>query len=43
MEKVQQDNDPNWYAKQPKCNSTHNFLLNTYYSTHRSLIFIGVL
>jgi hypothetical protein len=34
MEKVQQDNDPNWYSKQPKCNSTHNFLLSTQYSSH---------
>ena len=29
MEKVQQDNDPNWYSKQPKCNTTHHYLLNT--------------
>jgi hypothetical protein len=34
MEKVQQDNDPNGYSKQPKCNSTHNFLLSTQYSSH---------
>jgi hypothetical protein len=27
MEKVQQNNDPNWYSKQPKRNTTHNVLL----------------
>jgi hypothetical protein len=24
MEKVQENNDPNWYSKQPKRNTTHN-------------------
>src|SRR5262245_53649980 len=28
VEKVQQDNDPNWYSKQPKCNSSDHFLLS---------------
>src|SRR5215831_5850323 len=27
MEKVQQNNDPNWDSKQPKRNTTHNVLL----------------